>query len=139
MHVGVDVMTVWTSPDAPREVDAAAVADLPRILTWLAAMDAHHDDDRAGEGRLGLHGRVLTQAVAGEPALVLGGAQQAFPGWVRVVLPWQPSTSDPRGYAGWARLAHLQPTSASELRLIPPSSPCCAAPCGRPRTKWTRS
>ncbi len=120
MHVSVDVMTVWTSPAAPRAVDAPAVADLPRVLAWLGALDAHHEDDRrgdrAGQGRLGLHGRTLTQAVAGEPALVVAAPEAAPsdpPGWVRVVLPWQPSALDPRGYPGWARLAHLQPTPAA--------------------------
>ena len=35
------------------------------------------------------------------------GDDRAYPGWVPVVCPWQPSSLDPRGYPGWLREAHL--------------------------------
>ncbi len=125
MRVVVPVTTLWVSPDRPRPVDAPAVADVPDHTAWLAALDRHPDDGVEGDGRLGLHGRVLTQAVAGEPVLLedaddvdnaadgsdayRSAPRRASAGWVPVVLPWQPSSLDPRGYPGWLRRAHLIP------------------------------
>jgi gamma-D-glutamyl-L-lysine dipeptidyl-peptidase len=105
MRVGVPVATLWVGPDRPRAVDAPAVADVPDVIAWLAAMDSHPDDG-SGDGRLGLHGRVHTQLLAGEPVTMVGTVP-AYPGWVEVVCPWQPSSLDPRGYPGWLRAAHL--------------------------------
>jgi cell wall-associated NlpC family hydrolase len=107
MRVRVPVATLWAAPDRPRGVDAAAVADRPDVVAWLSALDAHADDDADGDGRLGLHGRVDSQLVAGEPATVIG-SDPAYPGWVQVVCPWQPSSLDARGYPGWLRTAHLE-------------------------------
>jgi len=101
--VTVEVCTAWTAPDAPREVDGPAVAEAPDMPAWLAALD------RLGpEGRLGLHGRTLTQLVAGEPVDVVEEAGD----WVRVVAPWQPSKDDPRGYPAWVRRDHVRPRPA---------------------------
>lgn len=108
--VAVDVTTVWTSPAAPRAVDALAIADSPDPVGWLAELDRFPDDDETGNGRLGLHGRVDTQAVRGEPALVL----EQVDGWARVVLPWQPSRLDPRGYPGWLPRAHLRMDASAD-------------------------
>jgi cell wall-associated NlpC family hydrolase len=91
----VEVATMWTSPDAPRRVDAPALLDAPDLAAWGAALGR--------EERLGLHGRVGTQLSAGEPAVVL----EERDGWARVAAPWQPSPRDPRGYPGWVRRAHL--------------------------------
>lgn len=104
-RVAVDVTTLWTSPQAPRPVDGPAVADLPDPSAWLAALDVHADDDESGAGRLGLHGRVDSQCVRGEPVVATGAA--TLTGWMPVVLPWQPSRLDPRGYPGWLRTSHL--------------------------------
>ncbi|MBA2465902.1 MAG: hypothetical protein H0V42_13180, partial [Nocardioidaceae bacterium] len=67
LEVSVPVATMWTGPDAPRDIDAAAVLDLPDLSAWLTSLDAGGGDD----GRLGLHGRTLTQLLLGEPALIL--------------------------------------------------------------------
>lgn len=106
MYVAVPVTTLWTSARAPRELDAAAVADEPDVAAWLELLDATPD------GRLGLHGRSLTQLELGEPVEVLGDASQE---WVEVVCPWQPSSLDSRGYPGWLPTAHLraQPPAGS--------------------------
>ncbi|MGI8716746.1 MAG: C40 family peptidase [Lapillicoccus sp.] len=131
MRVNVDVTTLWVSPDSPRPVDAAALADTPDLPGWLRAMDARARDGQDGDGRLGLHGRVHTQLLAGEPVLVVSGAVAdadagsdagsdagwvdaaadagSDAGWVEAVCPWQPSASDERGYRGWLRRAHLIP------------------------------
>jgi hypothetical protein len=98
-EVAVPVATVWTRPDAPRDLDAAATADRPDMAAWVATLDAEGTPDR----RLGLHGRTLTQLLLGEPVRVL----EEQDGWTRVAAPWQGSSGDERGYAGWVRGAHL--------------------------------
>ena len=95
LRVGAPVATVWTSPDAPRDLDAAAVADRPDQAAWLGGLSA--------EDRLGLHGRTLTQLLEGEPVM-LGDERD---GWVEVVAPWQPVPGQD-GYRGWVRSAHLR-------------------------------
>lgn len=95
LEVGVPVATVWTSPDAPRDVDAPAVADVPDMAAWTGAMDA--------EARLGLHGRTLTQALLGEAVRVV----EERGDWVRVLCLGQRSSADPDGYPGWVRRSHL--------------------------------
>lgn len=97
--VAVPVATVWTSPEAPRAVDAAAVADSPDLAAWVASLDAEGTPER----RLGLHGRTLTQLLEGEPVEVL----EERDGWARVAAPWQASSADAAGYPGWVPRAQL--------------------------------
>jgi gamma-D-glutamyl-L-lysine dipeptidyl-peptidase len=94
-EVRVPVATVWASPDAPRDVDRAAVLDLPDVPAWAAAMDA--------ATRKGLGGRTLTQLLLGEPVRVLEDRGD----WVRVAALWQASSEHATGYPGWVRSAHL--------------------------------
>jgi cell wall-associated NlpC family hydrolase len=93
--VGVDVATVWSDPDAPRPVDAPALADTPDLDAWTKTLTV---DDR-----IGLHGRCETQLLRGEPVDVV----TEYDEWVRIAAPWQPSPEDHRGYPGWIRRAHL--------------------------------
>lgn len=108
--VSVPVTTLWIAPDRPREVDAPIVAPEPDATRWLAEMDAHPDDDESGDGRLGLHGRVESQLVAGEPVIITDTDSSGE--WTQVLCPWQPSPKDPDGYPGWLPTAHLALTSA---------------------------
>ena len=113
LRVGTPIATMWVSPDSPRELDAAAVADRPDHAAWLAALSA---DDR-----LGLHGRTLTQLLEGEP-VILGEERE---GWTEVVAPWQPVVGQD-GYRGWVRTAHLrQPT------MTDPDRPRASVPADR--------
>jgi cell wall-associated NlpC family hydrolase len=100
----VPVSTVWTSPDAPREVDAPAIAASPDVAGWAKSMDT--------ETRLGLHGRTLTQLLLGEPVLIRSERN----GWSEILAPWQPSSADELGYPGWVPSSHLGelPSSASD-------------------------
>ena len=98
-EVRVPVATVWTSPEAPRELDACAVADLPDMTAWIAELDAEGTMER----RHGLHGRTLTQLLLGEPALVLEERGE----WARVAALSQRSSAHEEGYPGWVRRAHL--------------------------------
>ena len=73
--VDVPVTTVWASPEAPREVDRALAADAPDPAGWCGSHGA--------QDRLGLHGRMLTQALLGEPADALDEQGR----WTRVRAP----------------------------------------------------
>ena len=107
--VRVPVTTVWSSPESPRPVDAPVVADEPDVAAWLAALDANAADDESGDGRLGLHGRVESQLLAGEPVVVTETDESGT--WSHVVAPWQLSPKDDRGYPGWVPSAHLTPAA----------------------------
>jgi hypothetical protein len=111
LRVAVDVATVWTSPDAPRTIDAPAVADVPDVAGWAAALDA--------QARLGLHGRTLTQLLAGEPVEVVEEQGE----WVRVAASWQPMPEDHRGYLGWVRRPHLRAPSGDDPETPPATCP----------------
>lgn len=112
MRVVVPVANLWVAPGSPRPVDGPAIADQPDLDGWLALLDEHPDDDNQGDGRLGLHGRLHTQCVAGEPVIITGALAEDD-GWVEVLAPWQPSRRDPRGYLGWVRRSHLGPDDGS--------------------------
>jgi hypothetical protein len=101
-RVGVPVATAWVSPDSPRDLDAAAVADRPDDGRWPSALTP--------AVRLGLHGRTLTQLIEGEPVIVLDERD----GWCHVVAPWQPVPGQD-GYQGWVRAAHLREPTAGDL------------------------
>jgi cell wall-associated NlpC family hydrolase len=115
-EVRVPVCTVWASPDAPRDVDEAAVRDVPDVAGWAASMGR--------DVRLGLHGRTETQLLLGEP-VVVGDEQD---GWSRIVAPWQRSTGRADGYPGWVRSAHLGepvgPTSGPRAVVVTHTLAC---------------
>ena len=113
MRIGVPVATMWASPEAPRELDAAAVADVPDDAAWPSSL--------APADRLGLHGRTLTQLLEGEPVLV--GDERAE--WCEVVAPWQPVPGQD-GYRGWVRTAHLRVPSDDD-----PDHPLARVPADR--------
>jgi cell wall-associated NlpC family hydrolase len=85
----------WRSPDAPRPLDASAIAARPDIAGWLAGMT---DDDKRG-----LVGRLDTQALLGDAAEIL----ERTPTWARVALASQPTGEGSGGYAVWMPIAQL--------------------------------
>lgn len=94
--VSVSVATLWTSPRAPRAIDAPALGNPVELEAWnrnLASTSA----------RAGLDGRVVTQALYGEKVIVLAIKR----GWAKVAVPDQPSPLDRRGYPGWMPLRQL--------------------------------
>jgi gamma-D-glutamyl-L-lysine dipeptidyl-peptidase len=95
--ITVPATMLWIEPTSPRGIDAPAVTAQPDVEAWLRGLDAVED------GRIGLHGRVESQLVRGEPVQVIGSRED----WRQVVCPWQPSSADPRGYPGWIPAAHL--------------------------------
>lgn len=107
-RVCVEVATVWSSPDAPRPVDAPAVADEPDVCEWTSTLDT--------SARRDLYGRTETQLARGEPAVVV---ESGPAGWARVVCPWQPSPKDSRGYPGWVRRSHLADVGRPLADVLP--------------------
>lgn len=103
LRVGVDVATMWTSPEAPRPIDGPATADIPDVRGWLDSMTV--------QDRLGLHDRTLTQLHEGEPVEVL----EEQGDWVKVAAAWQPDPAHHVGYPGWVRRAHLREPLADDL------------------------
>jgi cell wall-associated NlpC family hydrolase len=95
--VTVPATMLWVEPTSPREIDAPAVTAHPDVAAWLRGLEAAED------GRIGLHGRVESQLVHGEPVEVIGSRED----WRQVICLWQPSSADPRGYPGWIPAAHL--------------------------------
>ncbi len=100
LAVRVAVATLWTAPDRPRPIDAPAIAVPSDIRSWTAALDTEH--------RLDLHGRVETQLLLGETAVV----RRTDGDWSLVLARSQPSSKDAGGYPGWL------PTS--QLAAVPP-------------------
>lgn len=106
LEVSVPVATMWTTPDAPRDIDELAVSDAPDVAEWAASMVA--------VVRKGLTGRTLTQLLLGEPVHVLEHAGE----WVRVAALWQPSSAHPSGYPGWVRRRHLGVPVSTGPRVV---------------------
>jgi cell wall-associated NlpC family hydrolase len=94
-RLGVPVSVVWPEPSAVRDRDSAIVGEHPDAMAWTRSLDH--------SARLGLHGRVSTQALLGEPVIVVAERD----GWSEVRLPWQPSSLAPEGYPGWVPSSHL--------------------------------
>lgn len=102
--VAVPVATVWTSPDRVRPLDRVALTNPPDVAGWAAGMSVAECED--------LGGRTLTQLLYGEPVLV-----EEFSGdFARLVALAQPSSGDPRGYAGWVIARHLSPAPGGAAR-----------------------
>lgn len=114
--VHVPVTSVWQGPDRPRPVDRAIVDEDPDTSAWLAALDSHAGEDESGNGRLGLHGRIETQLVEGEPVRIVETTPDGA--WAHVRCPWQPSPTSRDGYPGWVPTIHLR-ALATEAELTP--------------------
>lgn len=109
-RVQVAVACGWRSPEAPRDLDAQALASPVDLRAWLSALD----DD----GKRDLVGRIDTQLLLGDAATVLAieGA------WARVAAPDQPTPDDARGYPVWLPIAHLaaaaMPAAATGTKTV---------------------
>ena len=88
-YVAVSVATLWTSPSAPRPIDAPALGNPVDLRAWNRVLTV--------AARRGLGGKIETQALYGEAVQVLArrGA------WSRIVVSDQSTPRDRRGYPGW--------------------------------------
>jgi len=104
--VAVAVAGLWTSPEAPRTIDAPALGNPVLLECWLAALD---DDTRLA---LCKEKRLATQMLLDTPVEILKRASDSQGvEWCRVVVPSQRSSLDPRGYPGWIPAAQLSNAS----------------------------
>jgi gamma-D-glutamyl-L-lysine dipeptidyl-peptidase len=88
-YVDVSVATVWTSPSAPRAIDRPALGNPVDMAAWARVLNT--------AARLGLDGRIETQALFGEPVRIL--AQRGS--WSQVAVNDQPTPKNQLGYPGW--------------------------------------
>jgi cell wall-associated NlpC family hydrolase len=96
-YVAVAVATVWTDPDRPRPVDAAALANPVDVPAWVAGMSL---PDKFGLSEQNIS---QTQALYGDPVHVLTERS----GWCQVAVPGQLTPKNPLGYPGWVPKAQL--------------------------------
>jgi cell wall-associated NlpC family hydrolase/L,D-peptidoglycan transpeptidase YkuD (ErfK/YbiS/YcfS/YnhG family) len=94
-YVDVSVATVWTSPSAPRAIDRPALGNPVNMLAWSRVLTT--------AARLGLDGRIETQALFGEPVRILA---QRGP-WSRIAVVDQPTPLNRLGYPGWVPTKQL--------------------------------
>jgi gamma-D-glutamyl-L-lysine dipeptidyl-peptidase len=94
-YVDVSVATVWASPSAPRAIDGPALGNPVNMAAWSRVLTT--------AARLGLDGRIETQALFGEPVRILGQRGS----WTRVAVADQPTPLDRLGYPGWVPTRQL--------------------------------
>jgi gamma-D-glutamyl-L-lysine dipeptidyl-peptidase len=103
-YVGVSVATVWASPSAPRAIDRPALGNPVNMAAWARVLNT--------AARLGLDGRIETQALFGEPVRILGQRGS----WSEVAVPDQPTPKNPLGYPGWFPTRQL--TSSADFGAL---------------------
>ncbi|HAM80675.1 NlpC/P60 family protein [Ornithinibacillus bavariensis] len=95
--VAVQVATVWTAPDSPREMDRLAITNPTNIRAWL--------ENQTYEDKVNLceDNRVQTQALYGEAVLI----QEVRGGWAKITIPAQATKKNEQGYPGWIPICQL--------------------------------
>ncbi len=99
-YVDVSVATVWASPSAPRPIDRPALGNPVNMAGWSRVLTT--------AARLGLDGKIETQALFGEPVRILGQRGS----WTRVAVVDQPTPIDRVGYPGWVPTKQLTPSAS---------------------------
>jgi gamma-D-glutamyl-L-lysine dipeptidyl-peptidase len=94
-YVDVSFATLWASPSAPRTIDRPALGNPVNVLAWSSVLTT--------AARLGLDGRIETQALLGEPVRML--AQRGS--WTLVAVLDQPTPLNRLGYPGWVPTKQL--------------------------------
>lgn len=95
--VAVQVATVWTNIDSPREVDAKGLSTPTDIKGWLNKLSYSEKLAFCNENR------VQTQLLYGETVIITEIKEE----WAHVVIPSQATHKDKRGYPGWVLCSQL--------------------------------
>lgn len=104
--IAVNVAGLWTSPDAPRAIDAPALTHPAQLEQWLATLN---DESRLALCRDKL---LASQLLLDTPVEVIEKqTDRRGVAWCRVVVPSQPSSLDVRGYPGWIPRDQLADTA----------------------------
>ncbi|MFD1334618.1 NlpC/P60 family protein [Oceanobacillus iheyensis] len=100
----VQVATVWTNPQSARDIDKDGRTNPTNVNKWYEQLS--YDE------RLALcnENRVQTQALYGEPVIVINELDD----WAEVILPFQASKKDKRGYPGWVPKQQLTMTTKTD-------------------------
>lgn len=104
-RVAVSVATLWTSPDAPRSIDARALSVPAQPASWLRRLSTAE--------RRGLNGRIESQVLYGQPVVVL----EERGSWSKVAVPGQPSPKSELGYPGWIPTAQLVASTTPQAEV----------------------
>ncbi|GAA4715170.1 NlpC/P60 family protein [Brevibacillus fulvus] len=97
MIVAVPVATVWTNPEAPRQLDQPALQHPLRIRDWLDSLSVP-DRLQLCEDNL-----VQTQALYGTEVIPV----EQRDNWVKILIPSQSTSKEAQGYPGWIPAAQL--------------------------------
>ncbi|MFS0654420.1 NlpC/P60 family protein [Bacillus sp. 179-C3.3 HS] len=94
----VPVANVWTTPQAPREIDKEILRERIQMSEWI--------NQQTDEEKLALceENLIQTQVLLGEQVIGL----EETDGWIKVVIPQQPSRKDPQGYPGYMPTQQLK-------------------------------
>jgi gamma-D-glutamyl-L-lysine dipeptidyl-peptidase len=124
-YVDVSVATVWTSPASASASDRPALGNPVAIRSWSQGLDT--------AARLGLVGRIQTQALLGEPVRVLA----RHGSWSEVAVSGQPTPKNAIGYPGWVPTRQLT-SSPSFGKLLSGSIAVVSVPTAVLRAETSR-
>ncbi|MGY4688444.1 C40 family peptidase [Salibacterium sp. K-3] len=102
-YVDVSVMSVWSDPEAPREMDAPALTNPVQPWEWTQSMSPSE--------KRGLLGNLDTQALYGMEVEVL----QEEGDWAKIAVEEQETPRNEAGYPGWVPKDQITESPRFEL------------------------
>ncbi|TPG92948.1 peptidoglycan endopeptidase [Brevibacillus laterosporus] len=89
--VSVNVATLWTSPDSPRELDQPALQNPTKLPEWLSVLGYNERLELCDKNK------TQTQILFGTIVQV----EEETEAWIKVLVSDQPSLKNENGYPGW--------------------------------------
>ncbi|MFC6114571.1 C40 family peptidase [Sporosarcina thermotolerans] len=96
--VNVAVTTLWAAPNSTRKVDNPSISKPVDLSSWTKNMNY--------EQKLGLLGKIETQALYGQEVTVLENRGN----WYKIAVTEQASPKNSKGYPGWVPKSHITET-----------------------------